>query len=219
MRKLSTLNYRRIGYITSIGTVTAVAAWGSYRHLLDVALIGGQPIEVAAALPLSVDGMLLCASLAMAEDKANGRIPRLWARVAFWIGATVSVAANIASTLVHVKPGTNGGLVALALGVAAWAPIALLIVTEIMARPGKPAPVDEESVDITEMPTAKPVVTPEERLERARRRAGYYGMSAPEKAAWTKRYNERIARTAPTSPAPALGPLVSTVAELEAATA
>jgi hypothetical protein len=217
MFNLSTLNYRRIGYIASIGTVTLVAAWGSYRHLLDVAIIGGQPIEVAAALPLSVDGMLLCASLAMAEDKANGRIPRTWARVAFWIGATVSVAANIASTLVHVVPGTNGGMIALALAVAAWAPIALLIVTEIMARPGKPAPEDEQPEVVESAPKAER--SPKDRLESARKRAGYHQMTKSEKVAWTKRYNERIARTAPTSGAPIPAGSVPTDAELEAAIA
>lgn len=132
MNKLSQINYRRIGYVGAIGTVAVIAAWGSYRHMLDVATIAGQPIEVASTLPLSVDGMLLVASLAMADDKANGRKPRGWARFAFWLGATISVAANIASTVVH------NGLNPLSIGVAAWAPIALLVVTEIMARPGKP---------------------------------------------------------------------------------
>lgn len=123
---------RRLGYTSAIGTVALIAAWGSYRHMLDVATIAGQPIEVAATLPLSVDGMLLVASLAMADDKANGRRPRVAARIAFWLGATISVAANIASTVVH------NGVNPLSIGVAAWAPIALLAVSEIMAKPGKP---------------------------------------------------------------------------------
>lgn len=129
----SSVKTRRLGYIGSIGTVAVIAAWGSYRHMLDVATIAGQPIEVAATLPLSVDGMLLVASLAIADDKANGRRARGWARFAFWLGATISVAANIASTVVHNGPRP------LSIGVAAWAPIALLVVTEIMARPGKPS--------------------------------------------------------------------------------
>lgn len=123
---------RRTGYIAAIGTVATIAAWGSYRHMADVATIAGQPIEVASTLPLSVDGMLLVATLAMADDKANGRKPRAWARFAFWLGATISVAANIASTVVHNGPNP------LSIGVAAWAPIALLVVTEIMAKPGTP---------------------------------------------------------------------------------
>ena len=67
----------------------------------------------------------------MAEDRAFNRYPRTWARLAFWFGAVVSLAANIASTAVH-----HGD--PLSIGVAAWPPLALLVVTEIMARPGKP---------------------------------------------------------------------------------
>ncbi|HZN76042.1 MAG TPA: DUF2637 domain-containing protein [Micromonosporaceae bacterium] len=201
------INYRRVGYITSIGSVALIAAWGSYRHMLDVASQAGQPIEVAATLPLSVDGMLLCATLAMGDDKANGRNPRTWARFAFWLGAVISVSANIASTVVH------RGIDPLSIGVAAWAPIALLVVTEIMARPGKPRPV-EDATDTAPAPT-KPR-TPKDRLDAARKRAGYDQMSPTEKAAWTKRYNERTGRNAPTSPA---GPLVPSEAELEEMTA
>lgn len=204
------INYRRVGYGMSIGTVALIAAWGSYRHMLDVATIAGQPIEVAATLPLSVDGMLLVATLAMADDKANGRQPRPWARFAFWLGATISVAANIASTVVH------NGAAPLSIGVAAWAPIALLVVTEIMARPGK---VDAEEQTSSEPQPTKAPRTAKDRLESARKRAGYDKMTTGEKVAWTKRYNERIARTAPTSGAPVPAGSVPTDAELEAATA
>lgn len=130
MRKL---NARRVGFIGGIGVVALVAAWGSYRHIFDVTRTAGQPMEIAVALPLSVDGMLLVASLAMAEDKANGRRPRGWARFAFWLGAVISIAANVSSIVVH------RGIDPLGIGVAAWAPVALLVVTEIMAKPGKPA--------------------------------------------------------------------------------
>jgi hypothetical protein len=75
--------------------------------------------------------MLIVATLAMSEDKANGRRPRGWARFAFWLGALVSVAANITATAVHYGDP-------LSIAVSMWAPIALLVVVEIMARPGKP---------------------------------------------------------------------------------
>lgn len=200
---------RRAGYITSIGTVALIAAWGSYRHMLDVATQAGQPIEVAATLPLSVDGMLLCATLAMADDKVHGRSPRAWARFAFWLGAVISISANIASTVVH------RGIDPLSIGVAAWAPIALLVVTEIMARPGKLRPAEDEPATGT-APAPGKARTAADRLRDARKRAGYDQMTATDKAAWTKRYNERISRNAPTSPA---GPLVASEAELEEITA
>jgi len=123
---------RRVAYTLAIGFVAAVAAWNSYWHMYDVALLGHQAMWLAATLPLSVDGMLLVATLAMAEDKANGRKARGWARFAFWLGAVVSVCANVASTMVH------HGMDPLSIAVAAWPPLALLVVVEIMARPGKP---------------------------------------------------------------------------------
>lgn len=121
---------RRIAYALSIGTVAGVAAWGSYWHQVDVATLAHQAGTLAHTLPLSVDGMLVVATLAMSEDKSQGRKPRGWARFAFWLGAVVSVAANIASTAVHYGDP-------LSIAVSMWAPIALLVVVEIMARPGK----------------------------------------------------------------------------------
>jgi hypothetical protein len=75
--------------------------------------------------------MLLVASLAIAEDKAHARHPRGWARFAFWLGGSVSVSANIASVVVHY------GLDPLSIAVSGWPPVALLVVVEIMAKPGR----------------------------------------------------------------------------------
>jgi hypothetical protein len=206
---LSTVNYRRIGYILAIGTVAAVAARVSYSHIRDVTLEAGQPIDVATVLPLAVDGMLLAATLAMAEDKANGRLPRGWARFGFWFGAVISVACNVASTIVHI---TDEWL-PLAVFIAALAPVLLLITVEIMARPGKLAQAEADSTAPAKLRS------PKDRIEQARKRAGYYDMNASDKAAWTKRYNERTNRTAPTSPAGPVAGEVPTVAELDAITA
>jgi hypothetical protein len=122
---------RRLAFGASFLIVAGVAAVNSYEHMRDVALLGHQSLVLASTLPLSVDGLLIIASLAMAEDKAQRRHPRMWARLAFWFGAVVSLAANIASTAVH-----HGD--PLSIGVAAWPPVALLIAVEIMARPGQP---------------------------------------------------------------------------------
>jgi hypothetical protein len=112
--------------------VAGVAAYVSFGHIYGVATIAHQPRALALALPMSVDGMMLIATLAMAEDKAENRNPRGWARFGFWLGAAVSVAANLASTWVTYGPQP------LDLAVAGWAPIALLVSIEIAARPGKP---------------------------------------------------------------------------------
>jgi hypothetical protein len=145
---------RRIAFGTSFLVVAGVAAVNSYEHMRDVALLGHQTDVLASTLPLSVDGLLVIASLAMAEDKAQHRHPRTWARVAFWFGATISLVANIASTLVH-----HGD--PLSIGVAAWPPIALLIVTEILARPGKAKDEqmvpDPQALPVPQPPAAAPV--------------------------------------------------------------
>jgi hypothetical protein len=145
---------RRAAFGVSFVVVAGVAAVNSYEHMRDVALLGHQAMLLASTLPLSVDGLLVIASLAMAEDKAQHRHPRAWARVGFWFGAVISLAANIASTAYHYHDP-------LSIGVAAWPPIALLIVTEIMARPGKlvqsPVPV----TPVAQAPGLPVPVTPE----------------------------------------------------------
>lgn len=132
MESTTRSTWRRIGYAVSFLIVAGVAAYVSFGHIYEVATIAHQPKPLALALPLSVDGLMLIATLAMAEDKAANRNPRGWARVGFWLGAAVSVAANLASTLAHYGPQP------LDLAVAGWAPIALLVAIEIVARPGKP---------------------------------------------------------------------------------
>jgi hypothetical protein len=122
---------RRIGYVLGFSIVAGIAAWASYWHQVDVATLAHQPAKLAYALPLSVDGMLVVATMAMGEDKARNRRPRAWARIAFWLGATVSVAANITSTAVHYGDPIS-------IVVSAWAPLCFLVAVEIVSRPGKP---------------------------------------------------------------------------------
>lgn len=153
----------RLGVFASFLAVGGVAAYVSYGHIYDVAVLAHQPLALAAVLPFSVDGLMLIASLAMAEDKANGRKPRPWARFGFWLGAVVSIAANVASTWVHFGPEP------LALAVAGWAPIALLVAVEVVSRPGKLEPVvatviatqpemaELESPDLPEAPVSPAV--------------------------------------------------------------
>lgn len=137
------LTWRRVGYVLSFLMVAGVAARVSYSHIRDVALYGHQPADVAALLPLAVDGMMLIATLAMAEDKAANRHPRGWARSGFWFGAAISTAANVAAPVVEY------GWQWLAIGVAALPPIVLLWAIEIAARPGKPKNVPAEGPAIS----------------------------------------------------------------------
>lgn len=141
---------RRIGYAASLVTVGGVAAYGSYGHMAAVALLAHQPAVLAAVLPLSVDGMMLVATLAIAEDKAQGRKARTWARVALALGALVSVAANITATAAHYGDP-------LSIAVSAWPPVALFVVVEIMSKRGKLLP----AVPVVDQLAAAPVVVPQ----------------------------------------------------------
>src|SRR5262245_28834686 len=124
----STTIWRRAAYALSFVLVAGVAAVVSYSHIRDVALYGHQSALVAHLIPLSVDGMMLIATLAMAEDKAANRYPRGWARSGFWFGAAVSVAANVAATVVE------HGWEPIAVGTSGIAPVLLLWAIEIVAR-------------------------------------------------------------------------------------
>lgn len=146
---------RRIAYAISFLIVAGVAAYVSYNHIRTVAVLGHQPGLVAQLLPLAVDGSMLICTLAMAEDKAANRHPRGWARFGFWFGAAVSVTANVAATAVeHPDP--------LSIGVAALAPVFLLISVEVVSRPGKPKGEtisNEPAISVVvAQPPAQPVV-------------------------------------------------------------
>lgn len=56
--------------------VAAVAAIVSYGHMRDLLLSYGETVLVAHLLPLSVDGLLLVASLALASPDGRGRAGR-----------------------------------------------------------------------------------------------------------------------------------------------
>ncbi|WP_247695564.1 DUF2637 domain-containing protein [Streptomyces sp. B93] len=108
--------------------VAGVAAYASYVHQREFALQGGAD-EVSASLwPLSVDGLLLLATVGLLKPSA-GRTRRargaMWS--AFLLGIAVSLAANIAAA-----PALAWQPVL----VAGWPPVALLLSVELlMHRP------------------------------------------------------------------------------------
>jgi len=149
---------RRVAYVLSLGTVTSVAALASYSHQVDVALLAHQASLLAHTLPLSVDGMLIVATLAMSDDKAKGLHPRGWARFGFWLGAALSVTANVTATAVHYGD-------AISIGGSVVAPVILLVCVEITARPGKLRKVGTSGAPAdTVRVTPEPVVVEAERV-------------------------------------------------------
>jgi hypothetical protein len=91
----------------SAAAVAAIAAWSSYSHMAHVALACGEHPQVAYALPISVDGLLVVPTIVMVDDKhCAGRV-RPMARLAFTAGVIASIAANIAAA----QPSTGARIV------------------------------------------------------------------------------------------------------------
>jgi hypothetical protein len=87
--------------------VALVAAAASYGHMLEVAVWAGEPMWIARAFPLTVDGLVLAAL-------RRGRQGRWW----LGLGIAVSIAANMLARYPDLA-ATAGPVV------SAWPPIAL----------------------------------------------------------------------------------------------
>lgn len=122
-----------------------VAVAASYRHGRDFALRYG-PDEVTAALwPLIVDGLLTMATVELwvtgRRAQAVGGQGSAW--VAFGFGICLSLCANIAAA---------PRLSVLAVAVAAWPPLALLLAVELLNQALKRHRIDARHGDATRWP-------------------------------------------------------------------
>jgi hypothetical protein len=112
---------------TTIGCVAVlalIAGTVSYLHMHALVAIHGQSGWVAALTPLSVDGMIVAASMTLlAESRSGGRGGFLpWALLV--IGSAASLAANVAVA----EPTGVGRLI------AAWSSFALIGSYELLMR-------------------------------------------------------------------------------------
>ena len=102
--------------------VAAFAAVVSYSHVYGLGRAHGQDGTAARLLPLSVDGLILAASLVLLHEARNGRdAPRL-ARFMLWLGIAATIGANIAY-------GAGYGL--LGALISAWPAVAFIGSVEI----------------------------------------------------------------------------------------
>lgn len=122
------MNVTRFTRNASAAVVAGIAGYASYWHQVAVATRAGERAELAHIVPLSVDGVLVVASIVMVDARHEGRHPHWVARVGFGIGILASVSANIASAL----PTWLGR------AEAAWPAFALLLVVEMLSRRGRP---------------------------------------------------------------------------------
>lgn len=121
------VTFRRIASITSALAVAGIAAVASYSHMRGLALEYGQEPLIATLLPLSVDGMLVVATVALGD----GRRYRWSAWVAFWVGVVCSIIANVLAA----EPS------AIARCISAWPAVAFLLVVEVITRSGRVLPI------------------------------------------------------------------------------
>lgn len=106
--------------------VAGVASYASYRHQRAFALDGGADVVSAALWPLSVDGLLVLASVGLLKSRQDGGSRgRVVAWLSFVLGVVVSLAANVASA-----PSLGWQPVL----VAGWPPVALLLAVELLAH-------------------------------------------------------------------------------------
>lgn len=104
-------------------TVAAFAAIVSYSHIYELGRVHGQSGTAARLLPLSVDGLILAASLVLLHEARNRRGSPPLARFALWLGIGTTVAANVAY---GVPYGPLGAVV------SAWPGVSFVIAVELL---------------------------------------------------------------------------------------
>lgn len=184
--------------------VAAFAAVISYQHIYFVARHHGQDGSASGLLPLSVDGLILAASLVMLHESRAGRDTPHLTRFALWLGIVVTVAANVGY---GVPFGIVGALV------SAWPALSFVLAVEMLmglVRRSRSAPVaqPETAPEVHTAPgsgTVLPAV-PEP-------------VPAPEAQAHPERTRTRTRKRAPAVPVTARDPLLEFAAEVASGTA
>jgi hypothetical protein len=123
--------------------VAGVAAIVSYTHIEELAFTHGQPLLDARLEPLSVDGLILAASLVLLEETSQGHRAPLLARCMLWLGITATVAANVAY---GARYGFTGAAVS-AWPAAAFAGAAEMLMGVIRRRSSPAAAADSMSAE------------------------------------------------------------------------
>ena len=84
----------RAGTAAVVTAVAGFAAVVSYSHVFDLGRLHGQSGTAARLLPLSVDGLILAASLVLLHEARHGRSAPALARWMLWAGVSATLAAN-----------------------------------------------------------------------------------------------------------------------------
>lgn len=114
-----------------VAVVAVVAAIVSYAHMHQVARIAGEEWR-ATLLPLSVDGLVVAASLGAWQAKRRGEPVPGMTLLSLSVGLAVSVAANVAVPFLPSSP--EQAPATLSAAVAAWPAFALALAFEELLR-------------------------------------------------------------------------------------
>ena len=114
----------------SVVVVAVVAAAVSYEHMRSLADATGEG-WLSYLLPLSVDGLMVAASMVMLVRRRQGRPVGFLAWAALIGGVVASLAANIGASLLPDNVTPEPWIKA---AVAAWPPIALLLAYELLMQ-------------------------------------------------------------------------------------
>jgi hypothetical protein len=112
----------RLATAAVVCAVASFAAVVSYSHIYGLGRTHGQDGTAARLLPLSVDGLILAASLVLLHEARNDRDAPALARLMLWLGIGATVGANIAY-------GAGYGL--LGALISAWPAVAFIGSVEI----------------------------------------------------------------------------------------
>ncbi len=85
----------RIMTASAVVAVASFAAVVSYSHIYDLGRAHGQTVLDSRLLPLSVDGLILAASLLLLHEARNNRQPPALARWMLAVGVGGTVGANV----------------------------------------------------------------------------------------------------------------------------
>ena len=119
------MNGDRLIRFCTAAVVTAVASFAavvSYSHIYDLGRAHGQAGTAARLLPLSVDGLILAASLVMLHEARNRRPAPALARAILGLGVAATVAANVAYGAAFGWPGAL---------ISAWPAVAFIGAAEM----------------------------------------------------------------------------------------
>jgi Protein of unknown function (DUF2637) len=115
----------RLATAAVVCAVAGFAAVVSYSHIYDLGRFHGQNGTAARLLPLSVDGLILAASLVLLHEARNGRDAPGLSRLMLWLGIAATVGANIAY-------GAGFGL--LGALISAWPAVAFIGAVEMVMQ-------------------------------------------------------------------------------------